>query len=69
MSGSNVQGLLDELKASFENREYEKGERLLQQAINISREESKEFMRNLLMATEDPEKKGRILLAYYLNFI
>lgn len=64
-----MQGLLEKLKASFENHEYEKGEYLLKQAIDISSEESKEFMRDLLMSTHDPETKDRILLLYYLNFL
>ena len=69
MDREAVAANLAKVESLFDKGSYEKAIDLLQQCIDASRLESKEFMERLRNSTRNPEKLDKLVYMYFLNFV
>ncbi|MDF1539955.1 MAG: hypothetical protein P1Q69_13745 [Candidatus Thorarchaeota archaeon] len=69
MEKQEVTSAWERVENFFDSGEYEAAIDLLQECINTSRVESKEFMESLRDSTKDAETLDKLQYMYFLNFV
>jgi len=69
MDRQDVAANLLNVEALFNDGKYDDAIDLLQECINTSRVESKEFMERLRDSTKEPEVLDKLQYMYFMNFV